>query len=113
MAKIRIGLIGFGTVGTGVYKSLQSFGNVEVVKIAVKNINKPRAIEVPQGIMTDNPFEITNNPDIDVVVELMGGVEPAWNYIENISAAVHLCHNTDDRIEKWKTYSYCKQRTSC
>jgi len=82
MAKIKIGIIGFGTVGTGVYKSLRDFDDVEVVKIAVKNINKPRSVEVPQGIMTDNPYELVNNPDIDVVVELMGGVEPAWSYIE-------------------------------
>jgi len=82
MAKIKIGLIGFGTVGTGVYKSLSEFEDVEIVKIGVKNINKPRAVEVPQGLLTDNPFEIVNNPDIDVIVELIGGVEPAWSYIE-------------------------------
>ena len=82
MAKIRIGLIGLGTVGTGVYKSLQDFDNIEIVKVAVKNINKPRSVEVPKEKMTDNPFEVVNNPDIDVVVELIGGVEPAWSYIE-------------------------------
>jgi len=82
MGKIRIGLIGLGTVGTGVYKSLQDFDNVEIVKVAVKNINKPRAVQVPPEKMTDNPFEVVNHPDIDVVVELIGGVEPAWSYIE-------------------------------
>ena len=82
MTKIKIGLIGFGTVGTGVYKTLKEFDNVEIVKIAVKNINKPRSVELPKGILTDNPIEISNNPDIDVVVELMGGVEPAWTYIK-------------------------------
>ncbi|MCQ2739532.1 MAG: homoserine dehydrogenase [bacterium] len=90
MTKIRIGIIGFGTVGTGVYKSLKDFDNVEVVKIAVKNINKPRSVEVPREIMTDNPLEISENPDIDVVVELMGGVEPAWSYIK--SALEHGKH---------------------
>ena len=82
MAKIRIGIIGLGTVGSGVYKSLQDFKEVDIVKIAVRNINKPRSIELPDGILTDNPYEIVNNPDINVVVELMGGVEPAWSYIE-------------------------------
>ena len=38
MDKLRIGLIGLGTVGSGVYKSLQNFDNVEIVKIAVRNI---------------------------------------------------------------------------
>lgn len=82
MEKIKIGLIGLGTVGSGVYKSLQDFDNVEIVKVAVRNINKPRTVNVPTEMLTDNPFDIVNNPEIDVVVELMGGVEPAWNYIK-------------------------------
>ena len=82
MTKIKIGLIGLGTVGSGVYKSLQDFDEVEIVKIAVRNINKPRSVDVPQGMLTDNPYEVVNHPEIDVVVELMGGVEPAWSYIE-------------------------------
>ncbi len=82
MEKLRIGLIGLGTVGSGVYKSAQDFDNIEIVKIAVRNINKPRSVEVPTEILTDNPYDVANHPEIDVVVELMGGVEPAWNYIE-------------------------------
>ena len=81
MEKIKLGLIGLGTVGTGVYKSVQDFDNLEIVKIAVRNINKPRAVEVPQEMLTDNPYDVVNDPSIDVVVELMGGVEPAWDYI--------------------------------
>lgn len=81
MSKIKIGIIGFGTVGTGVYKTLQDFENVEIAKIAVKNINKPRSVQTPEGLITDNPYEIINDPSIDVLVELIGGVEPAWEYI--------------------------------
>jgi homoserine dehydrogenase len=81
MEKLKVGLIGLGTVGSGVYKSLQEFDNVEITKIAVRNINKPRSVEVPTGMLTDNPYDIANDPSIDVVVELMGGVEPAWDYI--------------------------------
>lgn len=82
MEKLKIGLIGLGTVGSGVYKSLQNFDNVEIVKIAVRNINKPRSVEVPTTILTDNPYDVINDPSIEVVVELMGGVEPAWDYIK-------------------------------
>ena len=82
MQKIKIGLIGLGTVGSGVYKSLEQFDNIEIVKIAVRNINKPRTVEVPIEMLTDNPYDVVNSPEIDVVVELMGGVEPAWNYIK-------------------------------
>ena len=81
MSKLRIGLIGFGTVGTGVYKTLQDIDNIEIVKIAVKNISKPRSVETPAGMITDNPYEIINDSSIDVLVELIGGVEPAWEYI--------------------------------
>lgn len=82
MEKLRIGLIGLGTVGSGVYKSLQNFDNVEIAKIAVRNINKPRSVDVPATILTDNPYDVVNDPSINVVVELMGGVNPAWDYIK-------------------------------
>lgn len=81
MSKLRVGLIGFGTVGTGVYKSLADFNNIEIAKIAVKNINKPRAVDIPAGMLTDNPYDVVNDSSIDVVAELMGGVEPAWDYL--------------------------------
>ena len=81
MSKLRIGIIGLGTVGSGVYKTLQEMNDIEIVKIAVKNINKPRSVEVPTSMITDNPYDLVNNPSIDVVVELIGGVNPAWDFI--------------------------------
>ena len=83
MGKLRIGIIGFGTVGVGVYKTLQNFKDIEIVKIAVKNINKSRPIQTPEGLITDNPYEIVNDSSIDVLVELIGGVNPAWEYISS------------------------------
>ena len=81
--KIKVGLIGLGTVGSGVYKTLKSFDNVEVTKIAVKNINKPRNIEgLDNSILTDKPFDVVNDPDIDIVVELIGGLNPAGELIK-------------------------------
>ena len=81
--KIKIGLIGLGTVGSGVFKTLKSFDNVEVTKIAVKNINKPRNIDgLDNSMVTDKPFEVVNAPEIDIVVELIGGIEPAFELIK-------------------------------
>lgn len=81
--KIKIGIIGLGTVGSGVFKTLKSFPNIEVTKIAVKNINKPRNIKgLDNSIVTDKPFEVVNDPDIDIVVELIGGVNPAFDLIK-------------------------------
>ena len=81
MSKLRIGIIGLGTVGSGVYKTLQEMDDIEIVKIAVKNLNKPRSVEVLTSMITDNPYDLVNDPSIDVVVELIGGVNPAWDFI--------------------------------
>ena len=81
--RIKIGIIGLGTVGSGVFKTLRNFGNIEIVKIAVKNLAKPRNIEgLDNSLLTNNPYEIVENPDIDIVVELIGGVEPAYDLIK-------------------------------
>ncbi|MBQ6516129.1 homoserine dehydrogenase [bacterium] len=83
MDKIKIGMLGLGTVGSGVFKTLKMFDNVEIKKIAVKNINKKRDIEnLDTSILTDNPYDVVNDKDIQIVVELIGGVEPTWDYIK-------------------------------
>lgn len=80
--KIKIGLIGLGTVGSGVFKTLKSFDNIEVSKIAVRNINKKRNIEgLDDSIIIDNAYEIVNDPEIEIVAELVGGLEPAFDLI--------------------------------
>ena len=80
--KIKIGLIGLGTVGSGVFKTLQSFDNVEVKSIAVRNINKKRNIKgLDESIVTDDAYKIVNDPAIDIVAELVGGLEPAFDLI--------------------------------
>jgi len=81
--KIKIGLIGLGTVGSGVFKTLQNFDNVEIVKIAVRNKNKKRNIEnLDESIITDDAYEVVNNPEIQIVAELVGGIEPAFDLIK-------------------------------
>jgi homoserine dehydrogenase len=81
--KIKIGLIGLGTVGSGVFKTLQSFENIEIVKIAVRNKNKKRNIDgLDESIITDNPYEVVNHTDIQIVAELIGGIEPAFDLIK-------------------------------
>ena len=81
--KVKIGLIGLGTVGSGVFKTLQNFDNIEVVQIAVRNKNKQRNIgDLDENIITDNAYDVVNNPDIDVIVELIGGLDPAFDLIK-------------------------------
>lgn len=83
MKTLKVGIIGFGTVGTGVYKVLQSFSNIEIKKIAVKNITKKRNIEnFDTKLLTQDPYEIVNNPEIDIVIEVAGGVNPTFDIIK-------------------------------
>ena len=83
MKALKVGIIGFGTVGTGVYNVLQDFKDIEIKKIAVKNINKKRNIEnFDETLLTDNPYEIVNNPEIDVVIEVAGGVNPTYDVLK-------------------------------
>ena len=83
MDKIKVGIIGLGTVGTGVLKTLSTFDQIEVVKIAVKNLKKERNIaNLDKSILTDNPYEVANNPEIQILVEVVGGVEPAFDLIK-------------------------------
>lgn len=90
MREIRIGLLGFGNVGTGVYKIIDENGyeishreglELKIEKILVKNLNKKRPVEINPALFTDNAYDIINNPEIDIVAEFMGGVEPAKEYI--------------------------------
>jgi len=80
--KLKIGIIGLGTVGTGVVKVLSKYNDIEIAKVAVKNINKKRKVEV-QNLTTD-PFEIANDPNIDIVVEVAGGC----NILEALLTAI-------------------------
>jgi len=88
MNKIGIGLIGLGTVGQGVANIISDptdrhplVGELELVAIAVRNLQKERDISLPDSILTTNPTEIVNNPNIQIVVEVMGGIEPAKSLI--------------------------------
>ena len=70
--KIKIGIIGLGTVGSGVVKVLSKFKDIEITSAAVKNLDKKREVEVKH--ITTDPFEIAKNPEIDIVVEVAGSV---------------------------------------
>jgi len=88
MRKCKIGIVGFGTVGSGIYKILSSevdshpiLKEIEISKIAVKDLNKKRDIEIDNNLLTDDPFKLINDPSIDVIVEVMGGVDLAKDII--------------------------------
>ena len=84
--KINIGLMGLGNIGTGTYKTLEMNGteierttglSFEITRILEKDLDRERDITVYPEQFTQNPDDIFDDPDIDVIVELLGGVEPA------------------------------------
>lgn len=81
--KINIGLFGFGTVGQGVYRVIAQAKNAhaEISKICVRNIDKKRDVEVPEGVMTDNPEDVFNDPEINLIVEVVDDAEASYRIV--------------------------------
>lgn len=92
-----VGLIGLGTVGSGVARLLlheqerlrrRSLRPIELRAVAVRKLTKPRGVELPKSVLlTANANEVAAHPEVDLVVELMGGVEPARQHV--LSALLH------------------------
>lgn len=89
-SKVKIGLIGFGTIGTGVVKLIQGNArglkarlNADLVlaRIADIDLKRKREVKVSPKILTTRVEDILADPEIDIVVELMGGVEPARRFV--------------------------------
>ena len=79
--KLKIGLFGFGCVGQGLYYVLNNSTGfkADIVKIAVKNRNKKRSVTA--DLITYDKWEILNNPEIDVIVELIDDADEAFNIV--------------------------------
>ena len=106
---IRAALLGLGTVGTGVYKVLKEQkeemlpklgSQIEIKKILVRNLEKAAAKVDNPAVLTNQWEDIVNDPEIDIVIELIGGIEPAKSYILGCSECRQAC-------------SFCKQRPYC
>lgn len=90
MKTIKVGMLGFGNVGTGTYQTLEMNreliekhvgASVKISKILVNDVTKPRQVVTPDGVLTDNVADIIDNPEIDIVAEVLGGIEPASEYM--------------------------------
>ena len=87
---LKIGLLGLGTVGTGVYEIINhqkgnyfasSKERAIITKVLVNDINKSRSINIPPDLLTNDFNEILNDEDIQVVIAVMGGMEPEYSYM--------------------------------
>jgi homoserine dehydrogenase len=90
MKAISVGMLGLGTVGSGVVTIIENHQDklmhqvgcpVRLKKILVKDLNKSRAVEVSPELLTTDENDILNDPEIDVVIEVMGGVERTREYL--------------------------------
>ena len=95
---VKIGLLGLGTVGTGTAQILLDpqgrhplLQDIEIHRVGVRSLAKPRSVQLPNGIVTADLESIVIDPEIDIVVEVMGGLEPARSLIlKAIASGKHV-----------------------
>ncbi|MCK0472726.1 homoserine dehydrogenase [Halalkalibacter sp. APA_J-10(15)] len=89
-AEVRVGLIGLGTVGSGVVSIIQRHQDelrhqvgcpVTVKKVAVRNLNKQRPVHIDSDMMTDQIEDVLFDQEIDVIIEVMGGVDTTREHV--------------------------------
>jgi len=85
---IGVGLLGLGTVGAGVAQILLDpkgrhplLSEIRLHRVGVRSLHKPRALHLPPGVLTTDVAGLVQDPEIDVVVEVLGGLEPARSLI--------------------------------
>jgi homoserine dehydrogenase len=97
---VRVGMLGCGIVGSATTRILHEHAGdiqarvgarIEVTRVAVRNLSKDRDVPVPADRFTNDPHEVVRADDVDVVVEVIGGIEPARSLIlEAISNGKHV-----------------------
>src|SRR5690606_11437342 len=100
MQPVKIGLLGLGTVGTGVVRIIEGHQEdlqrqvgcpVLIERILVQNVDKERTIDIDPSKLTEDPWTVINNPEIDVIIEVMGGIGLAKQYIlESLERGKHV-----------------------
>lgn len=87
---IQLGILGLGVVGSGTVEVLRRNresierkigARLEIRRIAVRDLNKPRRVAVDRSLLTNNAYDVLDDPQVDIVVELIGGVHPAKEYV--------------------------------
>jgi homoserine dehydrogenase len=88
--RLQVGILGCGNVGAALIELLRRNAgmirsraglDVDVARVAVRNLSKDRGIELPEGVLTNSAESVVDDPSIDVIVETIGGIEPARSLI--------------------------------
>ncbi|ARJ76300.1 homoserine dehydrogenase [Bacillus velezensis] len=108
MEAIRIGLLGLGTVGSGVVKIIQDHQDklmhqvgcpVTIKKVLVKDIDKKRDADLPKEVLTTEVYDVIDDPEVDVIIEVIGGVEQTKQYLlDALKAKKHVVTANKDLI---------------
>lgn len=108
---INIGLLGLGTVGSGTLKIIQNNhqeitaktgAQVQITKALVRNLEKVRSLDVGDLYLTTNSAELLNDPEIDIIVEVMGGITLAKDYIaESLQQGKHVVTANKDLMAQF------------
>jgi homoserine dehydrogenase len=109
--KLKLGLFGFGCVGQGLYHVLHETHGVkaEIKKICVKHKNKPRPID--SSFFTFDPSHILNDPEIDVVVELIDDADAAFNIVKRaVANGKHVVTANKKMLAEHLEEIYCLQQ---
>jgi homoserine dehydrogenase len=90
MREIKVGLLGFGTIGAGVVRVFQNNAGLmekrlgtrlTLARVADRDLTSDRGVKIEDGLMTDDAEQVLTDPQIDVVIELIGGYEPARSFV--------------------------------
>jgi homoserine dehydrogenase len=91
MEEVKLGILGMGTVASGLIKIIEFNNskflgtlnkNLIISKVLVKNLDKKRNVNLNHGVYTTDAYEVINDKDVQIVVELIGGIHPAYEYIK-------------------------------
>ena len=89
--RLQIGMVGMGTVGSGVYEALLRNRNLlearaqisyDIRRVAVRDVTRKRDVELAPGLLTDDWRELVNDPEIDIIIELIGGTTEAYQLVK-------------------------------
>lgn len=123
MDKVKVGLLGLGNIGTGTYKTLEMNkeqvteavgAEVEITRILERDVDKERDVTVTPDQFTQNPDDIFNDPEIKIVIELLGGIEPATSFMlaaMNAGKSV-VTANKAAVAANWKTLNDAAKRNN-
>ena len=113
ITEIKVGLLGLGTVGSGVIKLIEGHSKdltektgalITVRKVLVQSLDKGRDVEIAREKLTLDPYEVLDDPEIDIIIEVMGSVETTFEYLMHALAnGKHIVTANKDLVARHGT----------